>query len=574
MLKKEIPMELRLLLAFVLMGLVLYLTPRLYKQPPPVPEAKPGASQTQSLPPGKTGQTAQEAAQPAPLPAVASATPIPGQIQASQEQDFTVDTDLFQVRFSNRGAVVQSWILKNYKDSAKQPLDLVNARALGKVPAPFSLAFKGQPPAANLDQALYRVERPSPLAVRFEYSDGHVDVKKTFKFLPHSYLVAIDSEVSQNGSPVPHGLSWRGGFGDSKVANLNYQTAVYYDLSNSKLVTEPVKNAKDGPATSIGQYSFAGLQDQYFAGVFLPEGRSQVELTEFSDAIPNKSNSDEQRVGASVGGEGSNQFTFFPGPKDYDLLHDINPKLDTLIDWGWFYFLAKPLFLVVNWTAHNLTHNYGWAIILSTIGINIVLFPLKITGMKSSKKMQAIQPLVAAINEKYKGLPVRDPRQADKNQEVMALYKKYGINPLGGCLPMLLQIPFFYAYYKVLNVSIEMRGAGFLWVHDLSQPESGFFSGLGTPIRLLPIILVLTQFISQKMTPLNPGVDPSQQKMMMFMPLMMGFFFYGLSSGLVLYYLTSNLVGVAQQWLLNRTTAVPVIEAVKPAPKKKAGSKR
>jgi YidC/Oxa1 family membrane protein insertase len=571
---KEIPMEMRLLLAFVLMGLVLYLTPRLYKQPPPPPEAQPGASQTQAVLPGKTGETAKEAARPAPPP-LAPAAQVPGQIQANGEQDFTIDTDLFQVKFSNRGAVVESWILKKYKDSANQPLDLVNPRALGKVPAPFSLAFKGQPPAANLDQALYRVEHPTPLAVRFEYSDGHVDVKKTFKFLPNSYLVAVDSEVTQNGSPVPHALSWRGGFGDSKVANLaNYQAALYYDLSNSKLVVEPVKNAKDGPATSIGQYSFAGLQDQYFAGVFLPEGRSQVELTEFADTIPNASNSNEQRVGASVGGEGSNQFTFFPGPKDYDLLHDINPKLDTLIDWGWFEILAKPLFLVLNWTAHKLTHNYGWAIILATIAINIVLFPLKITGMKSSKKMQAIQPLVAEINEKYKGIPVRDPRQAEKNQEVMALYKKYGINPLGGCFPMLLQIPFFYAYYKVLNVSIEMRGAGFLWVHDLSQPETGLFASLGTPIRLLPLILVLTQFISQKMTPPSPGVDPSQQKMMMFMPLMMGFFFYGASSGLVLYWLTSNLVGVAQQWLLNRTTAVPVIEPVKPAPKKKAGSKR
>ena len=275
-----------------------------------------------------------------------------------------------------------------------------------------------------------------------------------------------------------------------------------------------------------------------------------------------------------MGGEGSNRFTFFPGPKDYDLLHQINPKLDTLIDWGWFEILAKPLFLVLKWTANRLTHNYGWAIVLVTIGINIVLFPLKITGMKSSKKMQAIQPLVNSINEKYKGIPARDPRQADKNTEVMALYKKYGINPLGGCLPMLLQIPFFYAYYRVLSVSIEMRGASWLWIHDLAQPETGFFAHLGTPLRLLPLILIVTQFFSQKMTPPSPGVDPAQQKMMMFMPLMMGFIFYGVSSGLVLYWLTSNLVGVAQQWLLNRQTPAPVVEMPKPSPKKKTGTKR
>jgi YidC/Oxa1 family membrane protein insertase len=139
---------------------------------------------------------------------------------------------------------------------------------------------------------------------------------------------------------------------------------------------------------------------------------------------------------------------------------------------------------------------------------------------------------------------------------------------------MLLQIPFFYAYYRVLSVSIEMRGANFWWIHDLAQPETGFFAGMGTPIRLLPLILIVTQFFSQKMTPPTPGVDPAQQKMMMFMPLMMGFVFYGVSSGLVLYWLTSNLVGVAQQWLLNRQTPAPVVEVPKPSPKKKTGTKR
>lgn len=568
-------MEMRLLLAFVLMGLVLFVTPYFYKQPPqpPPPLAKAGPAQTQSAVPGKTGP-ATEAVKPPPA-VIPKAEEIPGQVQAEEEKEFTVETDLFLVRFSNRGAAVRSWILKNYKDAAKKPVDLVNARALAKVPPPFSIWFKGQAPSVDLDHALFRVERPDPLTVNFEFSDGRTAVKKSFKFAQNSYLVSVNSQVSQDGMPVQHGLAWRGGFGDSTVTNpANTQSALYYDLSNSKLVVQPVKNAKGGPVTSGGQYSFAGLQDSYFAGVFLPEEKAQVELTEFSDAVPNASNNDEQRVGAAVGGEGFNQFTFFPGPKDYDLLHKINPKLDTLIDWGWFEILAKPLFLVLHWTASRLTHNYGWAIIVVTIAINILLFPLKITGMKSSKKMQAIQPLVTAINEKYKSIPARDPRQAEKQQEIMGLYKKYGINPLGGCLPMLLQIPFFYAFYRVLAVSIEMRGANFLWVHDLSQPEAGLFAALGAPIRILPIILVVTQFLSQKMTPPSPGVDPNQQKMMMFMPLMFGFFFYGASSGLVLYWLTSNLVGVAQQWLLNRQTPAPVVEIPKASPKKKTGSKR
>ncbi|MBV8845996.1 MAG: membrane protein insertase YidC [Bryobacterales bacterium] len=564
--KKELTMEMRLLLAFVLMGLVLFVTPYIFKQTPPPPAAKPGPVQTQTANPAKTETTPPQP--PNNPPTAAAAAEIPGQIQASEQQEFTIETDVFQVTFSNRGGVVRRWILKNYKDSQRKPVDLANQRALAKVPAPFSISFKGDTPPANLDQALFRVERPDPLTVNFEYSDGRTHATKSFKFSQNSYLVAISSEVTQNGAPVPHGLAWRGGFGDSTVPNpAASQNAVFYDVANSKLNTKPVKDAKDGPVSSTGQFSFAGLQDSYFAGLFLPEGHAPVVMTQYADTVANAANSDELRVGVSVGGEGSNQFTFFAGPKDYDLLHKINPKLDTLIDWGWFEFLAKPLFLILNWTADRITRNYGWAIILVTIAINMVLFPLKITSMKSAKKMQAIQPLVNQINEKYKGLPVRDPRQQEKQAEVMDLYKKYGINPLGGCLPMLLQIPFFIAYYKVLSVSIELRGANFLWVHDLSQPET-------LPIRLLPVVLVLTQFISQKMTPPSPGADPAQQKMMMFMPLVMGYMFYFASAGLVLYWLTGNLVGIVQQWLLNRNSPAPVVEIPKPAPKKKVGSKR
>jgi len=563
--KKEMSMEMRLLLAFLLMGLVLFVTPYIYKQPQ-TPDATKSAqiakteNKSTEQPPNRVPDEKQ--APPLPL------KDIPGQIQAAGAEDFTVETDLYQIAFSNRGAVVRSWILKKFKDSQRKPVDLVNARALPKVPAPFSIAFKGQPPAPDLDKALYKVQRPDALTVNFEFSDGRTYIKKSFKFSSDSYLVAVNSEVTQNGAPVPHGLEWRGGFGDSSVVNpASSQSALLYDLTNAKLVVKQAKEAKDGPVSTAGQYSFAGLQDSYFAGVFLPEGRSLVELTEFADTVANASNSDELRVGTSVGGEGSNQFTFFAGPKDYDLLHKINPKLDTLIDWGWFEFLAKPLFLILNWTADKIIHNYGWAIILVTIAINFVLFPLKISSMKSAKKMQAIQPLVNQINDKYKGIPVRDPRQQEKQAEVMDLYKKYGINPLGGCIPMLLQIPFFIAYYKVLSVSIELRGANFLWVHDLSQPET-------LPIRILPVVLVVSQFIQQKMTPPSPGADPAQQKMMMFMPLIMGYMFYFASSGLVLYWLTGNIVGVLQQWVLNRNTQAPVIETAKPSPKKKAGPKR
>jgi len=171
------------------------------------------------------------------------------------------------------------------------------------------------------------------------------------------------------------------------------------------------------------------------------------------------------------------------------------------------------------------------------------------------KRMQSLQPQIAAINEKYRNVGMRDPRKAQQNQEVMELYKKHGINPMGGCFPMLLQIPFFIAFYKVLTVSIEMRHANWLWVTDLSQPEH-------LPIKVLPIAMIATQFVMQKMTP-STTVDPTQRKMMMLMPLFLGYMFYWMSSGLVLYWLTGNLVGIAQQWFFNRTiTAADVAQPV------------
>jgi YidC/Oxa1 family membrane protein insertase len=201
--------------------------------------------------------------------------------------------------------------------------------------------------------------------------------------------------------------------------------------------------------------------------------------------------------------------------------------------------------------------------VVITIAINLVLLPLRIKSMKSQRKMQALQPKLAAINAKYKGLSMRDPKKAEQNQEVMDFYKREGVNPMGGCLPMLVQLPLIYALYKVFAVTIEMRGAHWLWITDLSQPEL-------LPIHILPIIMIGSQFVMQKMTP-NPGMDPSQAKMMMLMPLMFGVMFYNFSSGLVLYWLTSNLVQIAQQWAVNRMMPAPPPPPPVVAPAKKKG---
>lgn len=562
---KDMSMEKRLLLFFVLMVGVLLISQ--YFQPAQAPANKTGTAKTEQAKTDQKGDAAKPAAQtPAPAAAqAAKAAEAPGAIQGEKEEAATVETDVFKVVFSNKGAVARSWVLKKYKDHDGKPLELVNDKALAKVSAPFAIAFKSTTPSTDPNSALFQVDRSADgNELTFQFSDGRTLTKKTFRFQKDSYLVNVASEVTQNGVLLPHLLTWRGGFGDASVVNPTaVQHALYFDQANQKLQVKQAKDAKDGPISASGQFSFAGLEDSYFAAVFVPGTKPSIEHTTYSDGIPNAKGADEQRVGAGVGGDGSNAFSLFVGPKDTDLMAKVNPKLVQVIDWGWFWFLAEPLFRVLNWTADNLVHNYGWAIVLVTVIINLLLFPLRISSMKSSKKMQSLQPQIQAINARYKDIPMRDPRQNEKNAEIMELYKKNDVNPVGGCLPMVVQLPFLWAFYKVLSVAIEMRGASWLWATDLSQPDTIW------GIHWLPVVLVVTQFVTQKMTP-SPGMDPAQQKMMLFMPLMFGYMFYFASSGLVLYWLTGNIVGIGLQWLLNKMTpAPPAVQVIPPAPKKK-----
>ena len=442
----------------------------------------------------------------------------------------------------------------------------MNTAAFPKVPPAFSLWLKDQQAAAALNGGLYTAHPSADgSGIDYEFSDGKIYAKKTFHFPQNSYLSRVTTEVKQNGVPLQHQIEWRGGFGDPTVLNrTSEQHAVYYDLTAGKLINKDAKAAKDGPVDSAGNYSFAGLDDRFFAFVLLPQDNTSTQVEVVKDDVPGApGGKEEPHVGVRVGGDSLNRFAMFVGPKDVDLLRKVDPKLQQLIDWGWFGVIAKPIFLALHWLNDNLIHNYGWSIVVITIVINLLLLPLRFTSMKSQKKMQKLQPQIAAINAKYKGLSMRDPKKAQQNAEVMELYKKEGANPMSGCLPMFVQLPILYAFYKVLTVTIELRGAHWLWVTDLSQPEQ-------LPIHILPIVMIVTQFIMQKMTP-NPSMDPAQAKMMQFMPLMFGFFFYNMSSGLVLYWLTGNLVGILQQWLVNKSMPTPLpAAAVINAPKKKS----
>ena len=558
----------RLLLACVLSALAIagyvYVN-NLLSPPPPetaVSEPMPG-EQTPSDSPA-AGQPAKEpsaapAAAPPARPEPAAAAYAPNRKVAEREQEITVETDTYLITFSNRGGTVTSWVLKEYisaKEGEPLPLDLV--RHADKMPRAFTLAAPGGEAMAALNDALFTVDggfahRTGTTAVTFTYDDGQQAATKTFRFESEGYLLEIESSVSVGGVPQNHLLQWDGGFGDlDQPFDSQHTTTFYYDTATRSLTRNTAADAADDRAINTGSFPYAGIDDLFFTAVFLPlESGGEVRMETGAIPVLTPEESEEPFATLAVGGSPTNRFQVFLGPKSFQLMGSVRPEMRDIVAFGdWFGILAKPLYWMLIWAHGTVVANYGWAIIVVTLIINIALFPLKWKGSGSMKKMQALQPLVKQINDKYKGLGMRDPKKQKQQEEMMALYKKHGVNPMGGCLPMVIQLPFFIAFYSVLTVAIEIRQSEWLWVGDLSQPEQ-------ITIRVLPLAMIASQFWMQSLTP-TPGGDPTQMRLMKFMPLMFGVLFWGFSSGLVLYWLTSNLVGVLQQVILNRMPSEPL----------------
>jgi YidC/Oxa1 family membrane protein insertase len=296
----------------------------------------------------------------------------------------------------------------------------------------------------------------------------------------------------------------------------------------------------------------------------MPEDPASAAMVTLSNTVevprdPDKPDSQKDKYPVLGGAVGSTTGTtierVFVGPKNLNVLESVKVgpgDLRNLIDFGFWSFIARPLFLWLRWTQAHMVANWGLAIIILTVIINVVLFPLRLTSMKSALKMQKMQPQVNAIKEKYKqkgkNLPMRDPRKLElnqqQNQEIAALFKREGANPVGGCLPMLIQFPFLIAFYTMLGSAIELRHAHFLWLKDLSSPD---------PYHAIPITIILSTLLVQKMTP-QAGMDPAQQKMMTFMmPLMLGVISWSLSSGLGVYWVVGNVIMIVQQYLMNNS---------------------
>ena len=549
----------KLLLVFALTFLVIMISQPLLRKYAPQPP-QPAKTQTQSVPAAAAPVAAVAAA---PSAAAPSATAV----QASAEAETVLENDLYRITFTNRGALVKSWVLKKFQnDKQTGPLDLVNAPAAEKYGYPLSLFTYDATLRDRINSALFVLDPGhSATGASFDYSDGDLVVHKTFHF-DDSYVVRAEASVTYKGSPVAAFPAWPSGFGDQATPASYVAVTVAYQ-SGSDIVRPPARcgmlsflsrcNPVSNGATVTGPFHWAGTSGQYFAAIFLPDDAATAALVTLRNPVPNPfdANHPFEVLGTAVGSlAGPSRGRIYVGPKDIATLQTVSipgissgePSLSGLVDYGWFGIIAKPLFLWLKWIHNHIVGNWGWAIMLQTLVITLLLLPLRITQMKSMLRMQRVAPQIKAIQEKYKKYSMRDPRKAEMNTEVAELYKKEGVNPAGGCLPLLIQMPFLYAYYRMLSNAVELRQAPWLWIHDLSSPEM-------TALRFLPIFMVVSMLIMQRMTP-QAGMDPAQQRMMtIMMPAMMGFIFWNLASGLNLYYTETNLIGIAQQMIMNRT---------------------
>lgn len=474
--------------------------------------------------------------------------------KADDERYTEVETDLFRIKLSNKEAVLHSWVLKKYKDSHGKPLDLVDQKKVELFGYPLSLKIDKEEEATKLlKTALFASSSPASVAlsaegsqtqaVVFEYADASLRVIKKLVFTRGSYIVDVECKVWVHSRPANYYLNWSSGFGDSSVEpRMAVHRAIY--RSDGKIKRLNDSDIAEEQELS-GSFDFAGLEDLYFAALFVPRQGDSIKRVQLAhndhEAGEGKK---EKLLRASVFGSSqeAGAVGLFVGPKDTEVLKRIGPHLVEVIDYGWFGVVCEPLFLGLKWI-YSYVKNYGLAIVILTILINVALFPLKYKSIVSAQKMQKLQPQMKAIQDRYKKLKPTDPKRQQMNAEVMALYKEHGVNPLGGCLPLLLQMPFFIAFYNLLSVAIELRHAPFvLWIKDLSAADHTY---------ILPILMTVSMVVMQKMTP-TPTADPVQAKIMLAMPVFFGFMLAFTSSGLVLYWLTSNVAGIVQQYFMNK----------------------
>jgi YidC/Oxa1 family membrane protein insertase len=497
---------------------------------------------------------------PAPVEATPSRAPaVPAAEDTSAApQKVVIEGDLYRATIDNRGAVLSGWELKKYKSAQGRPFEMIAAaHDSGIRPFPSTMIFpdKNLETLANNERYQVSVEGAvperavlsPPVTVSLKLKRGDLTVEKRYHFEKDNYLCDLSTTVSRGGKGLDGRFLLGQDIGPEQEHLLGSVKleSVYYSGGKARREgppKDPAEIKKLGP-----DVQWVGLDMQYFAIIAIPtQPLVYFDVQKFPVKTMGLDGKEVDRdlLRLTMPIAGSLQTKMYLGPKKQSDLEAVkSANITGVINYGMFTIIVLPLLSALRWI-YQFVHNYGYAIILLTLLLSLLLFPLRLKQMLSMKKMQVVQPKVKAIQEKYRRYKKTDPKKAEMNQEIMALYKEHNVNPLGGCLPLLLQFPLLLAFYSLLANSIELRQAPFIWwLHDLSIKD---------PYYVLPIIMGITMFISQKMTPMTPGTDPTQAKMMMIMPVVFTLMFFNVMSGLNLYFLCSNIFQVAFQKIAER----------------------
>ena len=560
-------MEKRVLLAVALSFIVLYGFQAMYPPPKPTPRPTPQTASPTAAPaatPAAGTTPSQAGATPSAQPSAVEAPSAQPLVSDAAEREIVVESDAVRAVFSTRGAVITSWRLKRYNADNGTPLDLVPERAPAGSLKPFSLTVDDAATTTALAQALFKPSAESlntttaPGTLTFEYQDRNgLVARKTFAFTPEQpYQVLFSAEVSRAGAAMNPTVHWGPALGTGVVSSgLTYspspQPIFYRDGDVSRIGFDDLAQYR----TVDGNIVFGGVDDHYF----LTAVRPSVQPTRLQyEPVPVAVEGSERGLhfvswAVRFQAPPSNA-PYFLGPKDFDVLAAVDRDLVRAIDFGMFSPLVVPLLRALKWV-NGYVGNYGWSIIVLTILINLAMFPLRHKSVVSMRKMQELQPEVKAIQDRYAKLKMSDPARQKMNVELMNLYRERGANPATGCVPMLLTLPVLFAFYAMLSVAIELRGAPFIgWIRDLSTYDPWFVT---------PVLMGITQFVQQKLTPATG--DPAQQRIMLFMPLIFMTMLIWAPSGLVLYWTVSNLWAIGQQAVTNRLIGPTQPRAVRPA---------
>jgi YidC/Oxa1 family membrane protein insertase len=533
-------------IALSILVLVVYqqLVTHFYGPPPTAsaPETEKGGPEKATTPEQNTA--------PSPAPSMPAA---PAALPASRSgKEITVETDNYIAVFTTQGARLKSFKFKKFRSSVDEnspPFEMV--RTAPGVPLPLGIRWQAPTPFED-SELLYSVkgddlkltgDSKGALVFQGRNGDGS-EVTKSFTFVGSSYPIQLEIAVKSANATAPIPEVLLTDQSDHTAPNHDAPFEGFIALVDNKIKREPPAEAVKGQEFS-GDVSWAGFGHTYFFFALVPDNGAQhkVSVRQAGAAL----------VGAISDAAASERYTLFVGPKELDILKSLGKGLERSIDFGYFGFISIPFLYVLHFF-HRVSGSYGLDIILLTVLIKILMAPLTHKSYASMKQMQKLQPQMERLKERYS-----DDKEK-LNKEIMELYKRNGVNPLGGCLPMVLQFPVFIGLYNALSTPIELRHAPFLWIKDLSRPDwqslpftvpSWWPSALPSGIPVLTILMGASMFLQQWMTP--TAGDPNQRKMMMLMPLMFTFMFVSFPAGLTVYWLVNNLLTIGQQYWINRT---------------------